>query len=63
MHKFKTYNVIPREDKSNVRKITCNSLEECAATAKIFFLLPCDIELVGQGMVASVSATGQLHGK
>jgi len=39
----KTYIVTPDTDMSDVRKITCNTIEECAETARIFFLTPCQV--------------------
>jgi len=47
----KTYIVTPDTDMADVRKVTCNTLEECAETARIFFLTPCQI----------VSDDGQEH--
>ncbi len=39
----RTYNVTPDTDMSDVRKVTCNTIEECIDTARVFFLTPCRI--------------------
>ena len=45
--KAQTYTVIPDAEKLGPATITCNSVEACASTAKIFFWTPCKIVMPG----------------
>jgi len=56
----KTYNVTPDTDMSDIRKVTCNTIEECIDTARIFFLTPCRIVSVDGVEKASVTKDGSI---
>ena len=56
----KTYIVTPDTDMSDVRNITCNTIEECAEAAKVFFLTPCQIISNDGTESASVEKNGSI---
>jgi hypothetical protein len=59
--KAKTYTVLPESEKLGPATITCNSVESCASTAKIFFWTPCKIVMPGEETPSySVSKDGSV---
>ena len=47
IQRAKTYTILPDDEKLGTATVTCNSVEDAAETAKIFFWTPCRLSLPG----------------